>query len=208
MGDLISQAGRKIDLSKAEAVPDVDQTHPDEALAAERPQDDDWPDPVPIDGEPRTEAVVETAIAIGATAFNILGQLAGAAWHVASETSAGRFASDVATGVRNAALKEGEPYISSAGRWSQEQLGRLVAAVTPAVMETIDVTDLAERLDLDALLARIDTDALLERIDLERLVERVNVRALLNSVDMDSLVLRVDLNPVKDGADESDQAGS
>lgn len=151
----------------------------------------DWGDT----GEPRTEILVETAIAIGAAGLNIFGQLASAAWRMAAGTGTGRFLGDVASGVRNAAVKEGEPYIETAGRWSQEQLARLVAAVTPAVMETIDVTDLAERLDLDALLARIDTDALLERVDLERLVERVNVRALLESVDMDSLVLKVDLNP-------------
>jgi len=180
----------------AEAIDEeMDGAEDDAAEGWKEAADEEWEVDGAVEEEPIVEVLVDTAIAVGAAAVSMFGSVAGAAMRFAGTTHAGQVVGDITAGVRKAVAREGEPYLETAGRWSQEQLARVVAAVTPAVVDAIDFTEMAERLDLDALLARIDTDALMERVDVERMAERVNVRALLEQLDLTSVRLRVDLAP-------------
>lgn len=173
---------------------EADGSEPTEGEGRGGPFDEEWETHDDAE-EPIAEVLVDTAIAVGAAAVSMFGSIAGAAVRYAGTTHAGQVVGDITAGVRKAVTREGEPYLHTAGKWSQDQLTRLVAAVTPAVVDALDFTELAERVDMDALLARIDTDALVERVDVERMAERVNVRALLEQLDLSSVRLRVDLEP-------------
>lgn len=72
-------------------------------------------------------------------------------------------------------------------------LSRLVGAVTPSVMDSVDIDAVIAEVDLDQLLERIDLDRLLARIDVNALIQRVDVNALLGDLDLDPLLAKVDV---------------
>jgi hypothetical protein len=81
------------------------------------------------------------------------------------------------------------------------QVSRVVGAVVPPVVDSIDVQALIEEVDLNELLDRIDMDALLERVDVEGLVARIDVNALLEDVDLNALLDGIDIDALLDRID-------
>jgi len=77
-------------------------------------------------------------------------------------------------------------------------LDRLMGAVVPSVVDSVDIDELVSRIDLDALVERLDVDALVDRIDVTALVARVDPDALLARVDPDTLLDRIDVNRLLD----------
>ena len=87
---------------------------------------------------------------------------------------------------------------------------RIVAQVTPQVMDVVDldvILDAADlnaildHIDMDRLLARVDLDAVLERLDLNQIVERIDIGALLERIDVDAIVSRVDIDGIVERID-------
>ena len=80
-------------------------------------------------------------------------------------------------------------------------LSRLVGAVTPSVIDSVDIDAVIAEVDLDQLLERIDLDRLLARIDVNALIQRVDVNALLGDLELDPLLAKVDVNALAERAE-------
>jgi uncharacterized RDD family membrane protein YckC len=84
-------------------------------------------------------------------------------------------------------------------------LGGLVSnvagAVTPSVVDSIDVNAVLDDVDLDEVIAQVDLDAAIDRVDLDRHLERVDVNRLLDRLDVNRLLDRVDVNALADRLD-------
>lgn len=81
------------------------------------------------------------------------------------------------------------------------QVSRVVGAVVPPVMDSIDVQAIVDEVDLNDLLDRVDMDALLARVDLNQLLAKVDLNDLLDQVDLNELLAKVDLDALMDGVD-------
>jgi len=79
---------------------------------------------------------------------------------------------------------------------AQTGMQRLLEAVAPGLLDTLDIDALVQRIDIDRLVGRIDIDALVRRIDIDRLVRRIEIDDLVGRIDIDALVQRIDLNAV------------
>jgi len=77
-------------------------------------------------------------------------------------------------------------------------VGRLMGAVVPSVVDSVDIDEVVSRIDVDGLVARIDIDALAERLDMEALLDRIDVNRLIERIEPDALLDRVDVNRVLD----------
>jgi hypothetical protein len=82
---------------------------------------------------------------------------------------------------------------------------RLLEAVAPGLLDTLDIDALVQRIDIDRLVrgievddlvGRIDIDALVRRIDIDRLVRGIEIDDLVGRIDIDVLVQRIDLDAV------------
>jgi hypothetical protein len=73
---------------------------------------------------------------------------------------------------------------------------RLLEAVAPGLLDTLDIDALVQRIEIDRLVGRIDIDALVRRIDIDRLVRRIEIDDLVGRIDIDALVQRIDLDAV------------
>jgi hypothetical protein len=73
------------------------------------------------------------------------------------------------------------------------QVSRVVGAVVPPVIDSIDVQGLIDEIDLNALIEEIDVEALISRIDLNTLLENIDLNALLDQIDLDALMDKIDL---------------
>jgi hypothetical protein len=71
---------------------------------------------------------------------------------------------------------------------------RLLEAVAPGLLDTLDIDALVQRIDIDRLVGRIDVDALVQRIDIDRLVGRIDIDALVRRIDIDRLVRRIEID--------------
>ncbi|MER5450625.1 hypothetical protein ABT052_10320 [Streptomyces sp. NPDC002766] len=75
---------------------------------------------------------------------------------------------------------------------------RLIRTVTAAVID---------RLDLDDLAARLDVNRVADRVDVMRVAGRVDVDALADQVDVDRIADRIDVNRVAARLDVEEVAG-
>lgn len=65
--------------------------------------------------------------------------------------------------------------------------------VVPAVVRTLDIDEVLDRVEVDELLDRIDVDRVLDRVDVDRLLDRIDVDRLLGRVDVRALAVRADI---------------
>jgi hypothetical protein len=79
---------------------------------------------------------------------------------------------------------------------AQTGMQRLLEAVAPGLLDTLDIDALVQRVDIDRLVGRIDIDTLVRRIDIDRLVRRIEIDNLVSRIDIDALVQRIDLDAV------------
>lgn len=84
-------------------------------------------------------------------------------------------------------------------------LGGLVSgvagAVTPSVVDSVDVNAVINDVDINQVLARVDLDEQIERVDVNALLDRVDPNQLLDRVDPDRLLDRVDPNRLLERVD-------
>lgn len=69
----------------------------------------------------------------------------------------------------------------------------LIAALVTAVLDEIDLDQVAARVDLDAIVERVDLDAVAARIDVDAIARRIDVDAVVGRVDLDAIVARIDV---------------
>jgi hypothetical protein len=94
-------------------------------------------------------------------------------------------------------------------RRAQEAAARavqtIIAALTAAVLDEVDVDQVVarvdlervvERIDLNQIAARIDLDAIIERIDIDAIAARIDLDAIATRLDLDAIVARVDVDAV------------
>jgi hypothetical protein len=93
---------------------------------------------------------------------------------------------------------------------------RLLEAVAPGLLDTLDIDALVQRIDIDRLVrgievddlvGRIDIDALVRRIDIDRLVRGIEVDDLVGRIDIDALVRRIDIDRLVRGIEIDDVVG-
>jgi hypothetical protein len=72
----------------------------------------------------------------------------------------------------------------------------LIAALVAAVLDEIDLDQVAARVDLDRIVDRVDLDAIVERVDVDAVAARIDVDAIARRIDVDAVVGRVDLDAV------------
>jgi hypothetical protein len=117
-------------------------------------------------------------------------------FRAATERGPGRVLSEAVTGAVGALGRDGAAIRRIAEPLLEEPLGRVIALVTPVVVQSIDPEDLVESVDVNALLDRVDVNALLSRVDVDALLDRVDVDALLDRIDVNALLDRADVNAV------------
>ena len=78
---------------------------------------------------------------------------------------------------------------------------RLLGAIVPRAVDSIDPDALIDRLDVDGLVERVDVDALIQRVDVDGLIQRVDVDGLIRRVDLDDLLARIDVQGLLDRID-------
>ncbi|MFI8228198.1 hypothetical protein ACIGDI_05180 [Streptomyces sp. NPDC085900] len=93
---------------------------------------------------------------------------------------------------------------------------RLIRTLTAAVIDRLDLDDLADRLDVNRVADRVDVmrvagradvDALADQVDVDRIIERVDVDRIIGRVDVDRIVEQVDVNRVAARLDVDAVAG-
>jgi hypothetical protein len=72
----------------------------------------------------------------------------------------------------------------------EDPIERVIAVITPVVLQSIDPDELVEWLDVNALLDRVDVDSLLDRVDVNAFLDKVDVNTLLDRVDANALARR------------------
>lgn len=87
--------------------------------------------------------------------------------------------------------------------WSAAQTGtqRLLEAVVPGLLDTLDIDALAQRIDIDQLVRRIQIDDLVRRIEIDDLVRGIDIDALVQRIDLDAVVARIDVNRIAERID-------
>ncbi len=81
-----------------------------------------------------------------------------------------------------------------AGSAASARAQRLLEAVMPGLVDTLDVDALVQRIDIDQLVRRIEIDDLVQRIDIDQLVGRIEIDDLVQRIDIDALVQRIDID--------------
>jgi hypothetical protein len=62
---------------------------------------------------------------------------------------------------------------------AQTGMQRLLEAVAPGLLDTLDIDALVQRIDLDAVVARIDVNRIAERIDIDAVVEQTELGTIV-----------------------------
>src|SRR6478736_2351401 len=94
-------------------------------------------------------------------------------------------------------LRRGHSRRGELGRRVEVTAQRVAAAVVEAVLDVVDLTDIAvDRVDLDAIVSRVDIDAIVSRVDVDAIVERLDIDGIVARVDLDRAVSRVDIGAV------------
>ncbi len=83
-----------------------------------------------------------------------------------------------------------------AGSAASARAQRLLEAVVPGLVDTLDVDALVQRIDIDQLVRRIEIDDLVQRIDIDALVQRIDIDQLVGRIDIDALMQRIDLDAI------------
>ncbi|MER8008079.1 hypothetical protein [Streptomyces sp. NPDC094149] len=87
---------------------------------------------------------------------------------------------------------------------------RLIRTLTAAVVDRLDLDDLAGRLDVNRVAdrvdvmrvaGRVDIDALADQVDVDRIVERVDVNRVAARLDVEAVAGRVDLDRIAERID-------
>ena len=94
---------------------------------------------------------------------------------------------------------------TEAARRDRGPIGRsisgLVSIATPTVLDIIDLDAVIERLDVNEIADRLDLDALLQRIDVNEMADRLDLDALIERVDIAPLVGRGSAGVAESGLD-------
>lgn len=119
---------------------------------------------------------------------------------------AGRWCDDRVTLLR---LFDPRRTIERAARFGLSTAGyvtdRLIRTLTAAVVDRLDLDDVADRLDVNRVADRVDVmrvagradvDALADRVDVDRIIERVDVDRIIERVDVDRVAARLDVDAV------------
>jgi hypothetical protein len=136
------------------------------------------------DGSSLGERLGASAITVAASSTRMFGRAIGAGWRRAVSSPVGHIARGATHGALEAAARESEPLRSRAGRWSQDQLTWLSAALVPTILESIDVDAVLEEVDIQALLERIDLEALSRQISIGSLVVEGTTDAAGSAINM------------------------
>jgi len=75
-------------------------------------------------------------------------------------------------------------------------VGKVVSGLVPAVLRSIDLNEILERVDVEALVRRLGLNEIVEQVDVDRVLDSVDPNRLLDRVDVDELVRRIDMGPV------------
>jgi hypothetical protein len=161
-----------------------DNAFPDEAAEVVSREVRDEPD-----GSSLSNRLGASVITATASSTRLFGVVIGAGWRRAVSSPIGYIARGATHGALEAAARESEPLRSAVGRWSQDQLTWLSAALVPVILESIDVEAVLEQVDLDTLLESIDVDAVLEQVDLNALLESIDMEALSRRIRIGALVV-------------------
>jgi hypothetical protein len=73
---------------------------------------------------------------------------------------------------------------------------RLLEAVAPGLLDTLDIDALVQRIDIDRLVRRIEIDDLVGRIDIDALVQRIDLDAVVARIDVNQVAERIDIDAV------------
>jgi hypothetical protein len=73
---------------------------------------------------------------------------------------------------------------------------RLLEAVAPGLLDTLDIDALVQRIDIDRLVRGIEIDDVVGRIDIDALVQRIDLDAVVASVDVNRVAERIDIDAV------------
>jgi hypothetical protein len=77
---------------------------------------------------------------------------------------------------------------------ASEALRRGIGRAADAVMEQLDVTDLAlEHVDIQRIAETVDINPLVDKLDMDRLTDRIDMDALVARLDIGALVGRLDI---------------
>ena len=82
-----------------------------------------------------------------------------------------------------------------------DPIQRMVGAIVPRAVDSLDLDAVLAHIDLDELARRVDVDEIIGRVDVNSLLGKVDVNALLDRVDVDSLLDRVDVDALLDRVD-------
>jgi hypothetical protein len=129
--------------------------------------------------------VSETGLNAGAAAGRLVSALPGA-------TGAGRLLNTATRPL----VDTGRETRTRARSSAETGMQRLLEAVAPGLLDTLDIDALVQRVDVDRLVSRIDIDALVRRIGIDLLVRRIEIDDLVGRIDIDALVQRIDLDAV------------
>lgn len=153
--------------------------HP-EASSVRLQPDQDLPSIARYAGEVAMSAslvVLRTGLGLGRSVFRRVAKLPPA-----------RVVTEAAAGALDAIVADIHVDLGSAGRRSEEQLGRIVSVVVPVLVQAVDLRRVMEYIDVNALLEEVDVNALLERVDLDALLEEVDVAELAKRARIGDLV--------------------
>jgi hypothetical protein len=79
---------------------------------------------------------------------------------------------------------------------AQTSTQRLLEAVAPGLIDTLDIDALVRRIDIDRLVRRIEIDDLVGRIDIDALMQRIDLDAVVARIDVNRVVERIDVDAV------------
>ena len=70
-----------------------------------------------------------------------------------------------------------------------------------AILNRVDLDEVAARLDIDAILNRVDLDEVAARLDVDAVVARADLDAVVNRIDLDAVAAKLDVDAVVARAD-------
>jgi hypothetical protein len=157
------------------------------------------------DSDVRSALLLATDLAVGAASQATRLALRASATSLNASVAVGRLVSALpgANGAGELLNTATRPLLDS-GRetrtraWSAAQTStqRLLEAVVPGLLDTLDVDALAQRIDIDQLVRRIQIDDLVRGIDIDALVQRIDLDAVVARIDVNLIAERIDIDAV------------
>lgn len=157
------------------------------------PIDDEPPDDQPDDQLDDDNWAVDTALGVA----SIFARTANAV----GSSMPGRLAASATKRLSRPLAKEGHEVREQLEEDAAPTAKRIMAQVTPRVVDVVDVDSILGAIDINAILDRVDIDAILNRIDLNALMERIDIDALLARIDVDAILDKVDINGIVERLD-------